>query len=120
MIELAGRLLYYPIVAVLLLALFARVPAGERKRIALLAWAGLLLAVRAIAWLFGRLRVADALFALPVVAAIACAWAARAFLLPFRLRCARCGERLSPARVLGDDANLCERCAADRAGASTT
>ncbi len=112
MIELAGKALYYPIVAVLLLALLARGRAGERKRVALLGWSGLLLLLRVSAWLFGRLRIPAALFAVPVGAAIAIAWAARAALLPFRLRCVRCGERLSAARVLCNDANLCARCAA--------
>lgn len=107
-------MLYYPIVAMLLLALAARGRAGERKRMALLAWSGLLLVVRVSALLFGRLHIPSPLFAVPVAAVIAAAWAARRFLLPFRLRCARCGQRLPAARVLADDANLCARCAPDR------
>ena len=47
MIESTVRLLYYPIVATLLLALFIRRPGSERKRMAVLGWAGLLLALRA-------------------------------------------------------------------------
>ena len=118
-IESTVSLLYYPIVATLLLALFIRRPGSERKRMAVLGWTGLLLALRASAWLFARLRIPAALLVVPLAAAAVIAWSMRGFLVPFRLRCAGCGERLSPARVLTDGANLCARCADARARENT-
>ncbi len=117
MIDLAVSLLYYPLVATLLLALLIRGRGTERKRLAVLGWAGLLLVLRTSAWLVGRLHIADALLIVPVAALAACAWWARGFLVPFRLRCSGCGERLAASRVLSSDANLCPRCADEREGA---
>jgi hypothetical protein len=78
---------------------------------ALLGWAGLLLAIRASAWLVAQLRIPAAVLIVPLAALATAAWSMRGFLLPFRLRCARCGERLAAARVLADGASLCARCA---------
>jgi hypothetical protein len=113
-LDLTVNLLYYPIVAVLLLALFVRRPGSEIKRLAILGWAGLLLAVRGSFWLVSTLRIAPALALVPVAAVAGIAWSARALLFPFRLRCAACGARLRASRVLSDGANLCERCSAQR------
>jgi hypothetical protein len=118
-IESIVSFLYYPIVATLLLALLIRRPGSERKRMAVLGWAGLLLALRASAWLFERLRIPATLLVVPVAAAAVIAFSMRGFLVPFRLRCAGCGERLALARVLTDGANLCARCADARARENT-
>ncbi len=116
--ELLDRNLYYPIVAVLAVALLLRKRATDRKRIAVVAWAGVLVALRACAWLFGRLRIPDVLFFVPVVAAAAFVWALRRHFLPVRLRCAACGARLGLGRMLASDDEVCERCAAARGPAA--
>jgi hypothetical protein len=113
-IELLNRNLYYPIVAVLAVALLLRKRATDRKRMAIVAWAGVLVALRACAWLFGRLRIPDALFFVPVVSAAAFVWALHRHFLPLRLRCAACSARLGIGRMLASDDGLCERCAAAR------
>ena len=116
MLATTVRLLYYPIVALLLLALLIRAPEARSKRMAVLAWAALLLAIRVSAWLVERLRGPAALLIVPVAAVVVIAWSARAALFPFRLRCRRCGERLPVKRILSDGGDLCERCAASRLG----
>ena len=114
MVELLNQTLYYPIVAVLIVALLLRRRASDRKRLAVVAWAGVLVALRVCAWLFGRLRIPDVLFVVPVITAAAFVWALRRQFLPLRLRCARCSARLDLGRILSSDDNLCERCDAAR------
>ncbi len=114
MVELLNRNLYYPIVAVLVVALLLRKRATDRKRIAVVAWAAVLVALRACAWLFGRLRIPDVLFLVPVASAAAFVWALHRRFLPLRLRCAACSTRLPLGRMLASDDDLCEPCAAAR------
>ena len=118
MVELLNRNLYYPIVGVLAVALLLRKRATDRKRMAVVAWAGVLVGLRACAWLFGRLRIPDALFFVPVVSSAAFVWALRRHFLPLRLRCAGCSARLPLGRMLASDDDVCERCAAARVPAT--
>ncbi len=113
MVELLNRNLYYPIVAVLIVALLLRRRASDRKRFAVVAWAGVLVALRASAWLFGRLSIPDVFFVVPVAAAAVFVWALRPRFLPLRLRCVSCRQRLRFARMLASDDDLCERCSAE-------
>ncbi len=113
MVELLNRNLYYPIVFVLIVALLMRKRAADRKRMAVVAWAAILVVLRASAWLFGRLRIPDAFFVVPVASAAVFVWALRRRFLPLRLRCVSCGERLPFARMLASDDDLCERCSAE-------
>jgi hypothetical protein len=113
-VELLNRNLYYPIVAVLVIALLMRRRATDRKRIAVVAWAGVLVALRACAWLFGRLGIPDAFFLVPVATSAMFVWALRGRFLPLRLHCAACSARLPLARALARDDDLCARCADER------
>jgi hypothetical protein len=106
-----GSALYYPIVAFLLAAVLLRRHATERKRVALIGWGGLFVALRACAWLFGRFSIPDALFAVPVALAAVFVWLLRAVFVPLSLRCARCRRRLPLERLLGSDDALCTDCA---------
>jgi hypothetical protein len=114
-IEALGSALYYPIVALLLAAVLLRRHATEHKRIALIAWGALLVAVRACAWLFDRYGVAEVFFIVPAAAAGVFVWSLRAVFFPLSLRCPRCRRRLPWARVLGSDDPVCVECSADSA-----
>jgi len=113
-LDVLNRALYYPIVVLLLGALVLRRRASERKRFALIAWGGLMVALRVCAWLFLRLGIAEALFVAPLAAAVVFVWALRGLFVPFRLRCSHCRERLPAAQVLTSDEAQCARCAAAR------
>jgi hypothetical protein len=111
-VETLSSALYYPIVAFLLAAVLLRRHATERKRVALISWGALFVAVRACAWLFSRYGVAEVFFVVPVAVAGVFVWSLRAVFFPLSLRCLRCRRRLPWARVLGSDDSLCAECSA--------
>ena len=85
--------------------------AGVRKRIATLGFTILVIGAWVVAWLFSRYSIDDIyLLALPV-AAIAILAGLRRTMLPYRLRCVRCGKPLGMVRMLSFDSNICEACA---------
>jgi len=112
---ISGRLLnilLVPIVALWVLHLYQRRfrDAGTRKRAATLALTLVIIGAWAAAWLFHRFGIADVwLLAVAGLTAAVIAWQRR-HMLPFRLRCARCGKAVSMERILGLDSNTCEAC----------
>ncbi len=110
------RWLLVPIVALWAYHLLQRRQAYEPgpKRMATLLLTGLLLALWVVSYLFVRFRFHD-LALIPVAAALAgvAIWQ-RKVVLPFRLRCVRCGKPLSAGRILFQGSNECETCAPAR------
>ncbi len=83
---------------------------GPRKRNATLLLTLLLIGVWGAAFLLRRLRIDDVfLFPVFVVAAIILI-AGRRTLLPYRVRCVRCGAPLPATTVLFRDSNACGSC----------
>jgi len=106
------NILLVPIVALWALHLYQRKfrDAGARKRAATLSLTLVVICAWAAAWLFNRFSVPDAwLVVVAGAAAAVIAWQHRR-MLPFRLRCARCGKAVSVDRILGLDSNICEAC----------
>ena len=106
------NLLLVPIVALWALHLYQRKfrDAGTRKRAATLSLTLVVIGAWAAAWLFHRFGVPDVwLLAAAGAAAAVIAWQHR-LMLPFRLRCARCGKAVPVDRILGLDSNTCEAC----------
>ena len=84
--------------------------AGERKRIATLSFTVVVIGGWVAAWLFTRYGIDDVyLIAVAVLAAAGVTWQRR-LMLPYRLRCVKCGTRLSLTRVFNHDSNTCEAC----------
>lgn len=106
------RWLLVPVIALWAVHMLQRRHASVagRKRYATLFLTALLIAGWIAAWFFVRYRVRD-IFLVPVAAlAVAVvAWKHRVF-LPFRLRCARCGKKLTVTRILNYESNLCGTC----------
>jgi hypothetical protein len=106
------RWMLVPIVALWALHMFQRRHAAVvgRKRYATLFLTAVLIGGWIAAWFFVRYGVRD-IFLVPVAAlAVALVAWQRRVLLPFRLRCARCGNPLSVRRILHHESNLCETC----------
>lgn len=112
------RWLLVPVVALWAVHMLQRRHAGVagRKRYATLFLTALLIAAWIAAWFFVRYRVPD-IFLVPVAALAAAlvAWKHRVF-LPFRLRCARCGKKLTLSRILHFESNMCGTCDPDGSG----
>jgi hypothetical protein len=106
------NILLLPMVALWALHLYQRKfrDAGARKRAATLSLTLVVIGAWAATWLFNRFGVPD-VWLIPVAGAAAAviAWQRRR-MLPFRRRCARCGNAVSIDRVLGLDSNTCEAC----------
>ncbi len=106
------NILLVPIVALWALHLYQRKfrDAGLRKRAATLSLTLVVIGAWAASWLFNRFGVPDVwLVAVAGAAAAVISWQHRR-MLPFRLRCARCGKAVSLERILGLDSNTCEAC----------
>jgi hypothetical protein len=111
-VSFLSRFLFYPVVIILVFNLIQRrfVDRGTRKRYASLYFGVLVLAFWGVTFLFQRYGIPDGYLILPLSAAAALIAIRRKDFLPFRLRCASCGKRLSLRTVLFDDANLCDSC----------
>ena len=116
------KILLVPMVALWAFHLFQRrfKEAGERKRIATLSLTVVVIGAWVAAWLFTRYGIDDTyLIAVAALAAAVVVWQRR-LMLPYRLRCARCGKPLTITRVLNHDSNTCEACESrGREGASS-
>jgi hypothetical protein len=109
---LLQKILLIPMIALWLFHLYQRKfhEAGTRKRIATLSLTMVIIGAWIAAWLFSRYGVSDSwLIAVAAAAVIVVIWQRR-LILPFRLRCARCGRPLSLMRMFSLDSNTCEAC----------
>jgi len=105
------------LIAILVFNLFQRryqrSGSGQKKRLASLYGAGLVLALLVASLALVHFHLPDFLL-LPVILGLAAlAFSSRKAFLPYRLRCAGCGQRLSPQRILFYDSNLCPACDPD-------
>jgi hypothetical protein len=106
------RILLVPLVALWAFHLYQRRyrDAGVRKRIATLSLTVLFIALWGAAWLFSTYGIGD-VYLIPVAALLVgiAIWQ-RPIVLPYRLRCAKCGKPLAIQRMLSCDSNACESC----------
>ncbi len=106
------RYLLVPIILVWIYHLLQRrhLTVGEGKRNASLYLTLVLLAVWALTWLLSKFSLQD-LYLIPIAffTLVLLVWQRRV-ILPYRLRCVRCGQRLSASRVFFFDSNTCEAC----------
>ena len=107
-----NRFLYYPVVLIFVLNLLQRrhVREGTLKRFATLYIGFGLLALWGYTFLANRLALDD-LYLIPVVIVIigVCIFF-RGHVLPFRLFCEKCGQRLHFREFLYVDSNRCSTC----------
>ena len=109
---LLQKVLLVPMVAVWIFHLYQRrfKRAAERRRIATLSLTLIIIFAWVAAWAFQHWGVDDVwLIAVAAGAVVLAIWQ-RKLVLPYRLRCVKCGARLSLTRVLNHDSNLCEAC----------
>jgi uncharacterized membrane protein len=84
--------------------------AAEHKRIATLSLTVVVIGGWVASWLFSTKGIDDVyLIAVAALAAAVVVWQRR-LMLPYRLRCVKCGTRLSLTRALNYDSNTCEAC----------
>ena len=84
--------------------------AATRKRIATLSLTLVIILAWGAAWIFTRYNVPDVYLVLVAVLAVAVVIWQRKLVLPYRLRCVKCGKPLGMTRVLSHDSNKCETC----------
>ena len=84
--------------------------AAVRKRIATLSLTAVIIAAWVAAWFFSRYGVGDTYLVLVAACAVGVVIWQRKRILPYRVRCARCGKPLSLQRMLSYDSNLCDAC----------
>jgi len=84
--------------------------AATRKRIATLSLTLVIILAWGAAWIFTRYNVPDVYLVLVAVLAVAVVIWQRKLVLPYRLRCMKCGKPLGMTRVLSHDSNKCETC----------
>ena len=84
--------------------------AATRKRIATLSLTLVIILAWGAAWIFTRYDVPDVYLVLVAVLAVAVVIWQRKLVLPYRLRCVKCGKPLGMTRVLSHDSNKCETC----------
>ncbi len=84
--------------------------AATRKRIATLSLTTVVIAAWVAAWLFTRYGVPDVFLIAVAVLAVAVVIWQRRLMLPYKLRCIKCGKPLGMTRVLSCDSNKCEAC----------
>jgi len=83
---------------------------GEKKRIATLAQAGLLLLLYAAAISIERFTLNSALLLPAILIAIGVGFWQRKHVFPYQFSCKTCEKRLSIGRILYWDNNLCKEC----------
>lgn len=84
--------------------------AAEHKRIATLSLTAIIIGAWVAAWLFEHYGVPDIYLVAVAGAAVAVVIWQRKLMLPYRLRCRKCGKPLAIMRVLSIDSNTCEAC----------
>jgi hypothetical protein len=109
---LLQKILLIPMVALWVFHLYQRrfKEAAVRKRIATLSLTVVIIAAWVAAWLFTRYGVGDTYLVLVAAGAVGVVIWQRKRMLPYRVRCARCGKSLALERMLSYDSNLCDAC----------
>lgn len=103
---------FWGLVAVLALNLFQRKHGkkARKKRQATLFIAIAVFGLYAFAIMVVQLKLHDLFLLIYLAAAGVVFYIFREHILPFRLKCVSCGERLDGKELVFDDSNLCEKC----------
>jgi len=111
-VEKLSQPLYYLMMAVLIANLTQRkhVKHGNRKRLATLWVAGILLFLQVELVMIQHFKMSDMFLIPSFVFAFALAYLLRAKILVFRIKCASCNEKMSFAKIVYWDNNLCDSC----------
>ena len=112
---------FYLLLAVLALNVFQRryQQYSQKKRMATLYLGILILVFMVGAILVANFELPDVLIIPLAAAVILLGYVKREHVLPFRLNCRRCGQRMSGKRILFFDANTCDTCAGSTHGAGS-
>ena len=113
---------FYLLIAVLALNVFQRryQQYSQKKRMATLYLGILILVFMVGVILVANFELPDVLIIPMAAAVILLGYVKREHVLPFRLNCRRCGQRMSSKRILFFDANTCDSCAGSTHGAGST
>jgi Na+/proline symporter len=106
------KVLLVPMVALWAFHLYQRryKEKAVRKRIATLSLTSVIIVGWVAAWIFSRYGVGDVYLVLVALLAIGVILWQRRLMLPYRLRCVRCGTPLSVTRIFSHDSNACGVC----------
>ena len=106
------KILLIPMVALWAFHLYQRrfKEAAVRKRIATLSLTVVIIAAWVAAWFFTRYGVGDTYLVLVAACAVGVVIWQRKRMLPYRVRCVRCGKLLTLERMSSYDSNLCDAC----------
>lgn len=112
---------FYLLLAVLALNMFQRryQMHAQKKRMATLYLGILILVFMVGTILIVSFNLPDLLIFPLAAAVILLGYVKREHVLPFRLNCRRCGQRMSSKRILFFDANTCDACAGSAKGAGS-
>jgi len=110
---------FYLLLAVLALNMFQRryQQHAQKKRMATLYLGILILVFMVGTILIVNFNLPDLLIFPLAAAVLLLGYVKREHVLPFRLNCRRCGQRMSSKRILFSDANTCDNCAESTHGA---
>jgi len=110
---------FYLLLAVLALNMFQRryQQHAQKKRMATLYLGILILVFMVGTILIVNFNLPDLLIFPLAAAVLLLGYVKREHILPFRLNCRRCGQRMSSKRILFFDANTCDNCAESTHGA---
>jgi hypothetical protein len=114
--------IFYLLLAVLALNMFQRryQQYAQKKRMATLYLGILILVFMVGTILIVNFKLPDVLIFPLAAAVILLGYAKREHVLPFRLNCRQCGQRMSSKRILFFDANTCDTCAGSAQSAGST
>jgi len=113
--------IFYLLLAVMALNMFQRrhQQHAQKKRMATLYLGILILVFMVGTTLIVNFNLPDVLIFPLAAAVILLGYVKREHVLPFRLNCRQCGQRMSSKRILFFDANTCDTCAESTQGAKS-
>ena len=113
--------IFYLLLAVMALNMFQRRHQQhvQKKRMATLYLGILILVFMVGTFLIVNFNLPDVLIFPLAAAVILLGYVKREHVLPFRLNCRQCGQRMSSKRILFFDANTCDTCAESTQGAKS-